>query len=304
MTPGVSSVCSGTIRHRRTEPARHEFDYPMSMVWIDPDHPNDLCRHHRLYSSSHPAPVRFDRADYGDERTAPLGLLVRDDLEKPLGRRPDGPIRMLTQIRHFGWLFNPITIFLAWDGDDPDPVGAVLEVTNTPWHERHRYAVALDSPGPDGEGPRLIDRPSGHGKRTMRTARFSKELHVSPFFGEDFDYLLGVESFDPDPVGDEEDGDIRIDLQLIAHDDDRLALDTSLELERTPATRRSLGRSLRSAPLSTYRVSGGIHRQAARLLSKRVPFVAHPKRSSAPSDEAASGLDPKHSGEHAKESCS
>ncbi len=302
MTPGVPSVCSGTIRHRRTEPAVHEFDHPMSMVWIDPDHPNDLCRHHRLYSASRPAPVRFDRDDYGDERTAPLGLLVRDDLEEALGRRPDGPIRMLTQIRHFGWLFNPITVFLAWDGDDPEPVGAVLEVTNTPWHERHRYAVALHSPAPGGDGPCLIDRPAGHSERTMRTARFSKELHVSPFFGEDFDYVLGVES--SDPTGDEEDGDIRIDLQLIARSDDRLALDTSLELDRSPATRRSLGRSLRSAPLSTHRVSGGIHRQAARLLSKRVPFVAHPKRSSARSDESASRCAHAQPGEPAKESCS
>ncbi len=240
----------------------------MSMVWIDPDHPNELCHHHRLYSPAEPAPARFRRSDYGDERTPPLGLLVRDDLEPVLGHRPDGPIRMLTQLRRFGWLFNPITVFLAWDANGDEPVGAVLEVTNTPWHERHRYPVALNTAAPDGTGPRLIGSPAGKDSPMMVTARFPKALHVSPFFGQDFDYLLGVGTGE----------NLRIDLQLVDRETNSLALDTSLQLVRTAASRKALARNLWSAPLSTYRVSGGIHAQAARLAAKRVPFVRHPNK--------------------------
>ncbi|MEZ5379707.1 MAG: DUF1365 domain-containing protein [Acidimicrobiales bacterium] len=268
MTPGVASVCAGTVYHRRATPTEHSFEYPMSMVWIDPDHPNDLCHHHRLYSPAEPAPARFRRSDYGDERTPPLGLLVRDDLEPVLGHRPDGPIRMLTQLRRFGWLFNPITVYLAWDTTDPEPVGAVLEVTNTPWHERHRYTIALHDAAPAGPGPRLIDLPEGNDAPIMRTARFPKSLHVSPFFGQDYDYLIGV------AAGEQ----LRIDLQLVDPTNETVALDTSLQLDRTPASRRALARNLWSAPLSTYRVSTGIHSQAARLAAKRVPFVRHPDK--------------------------
>ncbi len=268
MTPGVASVCEGTVYHHRFQTADHAFAYPISMVWIDPDHPNELCHHHRLYSPVEPAPARFRRSDYGDERSSPLGLLVRDDLEPVLGRRPDGPIRMLTQLRRFGWLFNPITVFLAWNAGADEPVGAVLEVTNTPWHERHRYAVALEPSAPAGKGPRLVDLPHGQDASTMLTARFDKALHVSPFFDQDFEYILGV------ATGDE----LRIDLQLVEQGTQHVALNTSLQLVRTPASRRALAKNLWSAPLSTYRVSGGIHAQAARLAAKRVPFVKHPRK--------------------------
>ncbi len=289
MTPGVASVCSGTMYHRRSESAEHSFMNPMSMVWIDPDHPNELCHHHRLYSPSEPAPARFRRSDYGDERTPPLGLLVRDDLEPVLGHRPDGPIRMLTQLRRFGWLFNPITVFLAWDADDDEPVGAVLEVTNTPWHERHRYVVALEAAAPNvaapkAGGPRLTGQAEGKNAPVMLTARFAKELHVSPFFGRQYDYLLGIGTGGNDRSdiemhhpGDDS-ADIRIDLDLVDRATDRVSLTTSLQLVRTPASRRALAKNLWSAPLSTYRVSTGIHTQAARLLAKRVPFVPHPKK--------------------------
>ncbi|MEZ5229323.1 MAG: DUF1365 family protein [Acidimicrobiales bacterium] len=268
MTPGVASVCAGTVYHRRATPTEHSFEYPMSMVWIDPDHPNDLCHHHRLYSPAEPAPARFRRSDYGDERTPPLGLLVRDDLEPVLGHRPDGPIRMLTQLRRFGWLFNPITVYLAWDTTDPEPVGAVLEVTNTPWHERHRYTIALHDAAPAGPGPRLIDLPEGNDAPIMRTARFPKSLHVSPFFGQDYDYLIrgrrrrAAAHRPPARRPDQRDRGPRHLSPARPHSG----------LSPCPGSQSVVG------PLSTYRVSTGIHSQAARLAAKRVPFVRHPDK--------------------------
>ena len=143
--PGVPAVCAGHVAHRRLLPEVHEFRYPVSYVWLDPDAPGDLCRHHPLWSATHPSPARFRSLDYGDGSTVSLGDQVRDELCHALGRRPAGQVRMLTQLRRWGWLFNPITLYVAWDSDDVTPAGAVLEVTNTPWKERHRYAVALDA---------------------------------------------------------------------------------------------------------------------------------------------------------------
>ncbi len=167
---------------------------------------------------------------------------------------------MLTQVRRLGWLFNPITVYLAWDADGDEPVGCVLEVTNTPWKERHRYAVGLV---PDANDPATL------------VAEFDKALHVSPFLGQDHRYRLRIATGH----------DLHLELDVVGSVDRPPEphpappiLSTALDLQRIPASTRALRRSLLGAPLSTIRVSLGIHVQAARLAAKRVPFVPHPSK--------------------------
>lgn len=260
MRPGPAAVCRGTVTHRRASPRVHEFTYPVSYVWFDPDRPAALTDHHWAWSDRRPAPVRYRRADYGAEPAGSLVQAALADLAGPLGRRPSGPVRMLSQVRRFGWLFNPLTVFLAWDGEDgPGPVGAVLEVTNTPWKQRTRYAVGLV---PDGDA-------SGRW-----TARFPKRLHVSPFLDEQHVYDLTITgAADRLVVGLDVrrcDGEGALDAEAV--------LRTRLDVRRTPADRRALRRALCSAPVSTYQVSAAIHLQALRLWRAGVPFVAHPGR--------------------------
>ena len=168
LPPGPPAIAVGRVVHRRTGPTEHRFDYPMTQVWIDPDDPGPLFDQHRLWSDRHPAPARFRRRDLLDGDDRPLGPAIRRRLADGLDRVFAGPLRTLTQPRIWGWLFNPITVHLAWhDEGDPAPAAALLEVTNTPWKERHCYPVAL--------------QPSADGLR----ARFAKELHVSPFLDLD-----------------------------------------------------------------------------------------------------------------------
>ncbi len=250
-------MCAGTVVHRRHRPAVNEFAAPLSQVWIDPDAPEALCDLHPLWSSRRPAPARFRRADYGDAETGSLTTGVRSALAPVLGSPPAGDVRMLTQLRRWGWLFNPITVYVAWDTDPDVPVGVVLEVTNTPWKERHRYPVALTPP-----------RPSG-----WMTATTDKELHVSPFLDEDFRYDVRLRGST---------GRIELDIDIVPHGHDEPTLVTAMSVDRRDATRVLLGATLRTNPFPTHRVSLGIHAQALRLWRKRVPFVTHPsKRKSA-----------------------
>lgn len=254
MTPGQAAICEGTVFHRRLAPVRHEFSYPVSYVWLDPDAPEDLCCHHPLWSSTRPAPARFRRADYGDGSPGSLADQVRNDLETAVGHRPEGPVRMLTQIRRWGWLFNPITVFLAWDSEAGPPVGAVLEVTNTPWKERHRYPVAL-------------------AKRTDGfTARMPKALHVSPFLDEAFEYELTIRHEEGTPPV------LDLAIDVVPHGGGRPVLATGVRLAALPAERRVMTRTLATRFAPTQRVSARIHIQAARLWAKGVPFVAHPRK--------------------------
>ncbi len=255
MRPGPSALCEGSVIHRRAETAAHQFTYPVSQVWIDPDEPEALCSQHWAWSASRPSPARFRRSDYGGEHaraTHSLSEEVRADVSAVLGHPVTGPVRMLTQVRRWGWLFNPITIFLLWDDPTTRPVGAVLEVTNTPWKERHRYPLALEVEG-----------------NNLRST-FDKELHVSPFLGIGYRYDFRVV---------DRDDRVAIDIDVI-DPNGTVAVHTALRTRREPATRKNLSSSLLSTPLPTHRVSAGIHVQAARLWRKGVPFVSHPKRTS------------------------
>lgn len=258
MRPGPPAVCEGSVVHRREATAFHEFTSPVSQVWIDPDRPDDLCSLHPAFSAHHIAPARFRRRDYGATATGSLAEAARREVSAALGRPVDGPVRMISQIRRWGWLFNPITVYLVWDSIEPTdvmdgirPVGVVLEVTNTPWKERHRYALALEA-----------------SNGWLRTT-FDKALHVSPFLGMDHRYELRIA---------DRDDRVAIDIDVLDRSDE-LVLRTALRTKRVAASREVLARSLRSTPLPTHRVSAGIHANAARLWRKGVPFISHPKRS-------------------------
>lgn len=303
MRPGPAAVCPGTVMHHRLGPADHRFTYPVTQVWIDPDNPDALFGAHPLWSSRRPAPVRFRRRDYLDGTDAPLGDAVRQALAPVLGHRPAGPLRMLTQPRTWGWLFNPITVYLAWGppADGPvrpaeGPVAALLEVTNTPWKERHLYPVALT--------------PAGGADRFEAT--FDKVLHVSPFLDEDHRYHLTVASapgrtrpggpsperrmvvtldvLDGGPIGGGAQARRIQDAGGVETGDNssegRVVLTTRLVIDQYPVERALLTQALRHNPLPTHRVSLGIHHQAWRLWRRGVPFVPHPRRRAAAAPSA------------------
>ena len=82
----------------------------------------------------------FRRADHLGPSERRLDESVRDLVEGRLGWRPDGPIRLLTHLRYFGLVMNPVSFYycLAWRGSVE---AVVAEVTNTPWRERHCYVL-------------------------------------------------------------------------------------------------------------------------------------------------------------------
>jgi DUF1365 family protein len=246
-------VCTGTVLHRRLRPITHEFSYPLSYVWLDPDDPGALCDAHPLWSARHVAPARFRRSDYGTDVAGSLADAARHEVTPLLGRTPRGEVRQLTQVRRWGWLFNPITVYVVWDADPDVPTGAVLEVTNTPWKERHRYPVGLAAPDDHG----------------WMAGSVAKQLHVSPFLDEEYRYDLRLRGTDEE---------IELQLDVVRRDDSLPTVTTTMSVERRPATRTNLGASLRHNPLPTHRVSAGIHAQALRLWRKGVPFVAHPTK--------------------------
>lgn len=253
-----SCLYTGTIRHRRYEPVRHEFSYRLFMVYLDLAELEHVFRGRWLWRVEGRAPASFRRADHFGDPRVPLDQAVRDAVEARTGRRPEGPVRLLTHLRYFGHCFNPVSFAYCFEPDGRQVEAVLAEVTNTPWKERHLYVVPATARRPDG---RLHHRSK-------------KELHVSPFMGMDMEYVFHLT-----PPGEA----LRVHIGNLRGG--RGVFDADLRLERRPITGASLAGALARFPAMTCRVVAAIHWQALRLAWKRVPFHPHPRPGRSPAHD-------------------
>ncbi len=140
----ASAIYHGTIRHRRGTPAA-EFTHPLSLAYVDLDELPSLLNGRLLRRG--PGTLRFRRRDYLAPHSLALATAVRDRVERLTDTRPDGPIRMLSQLRSLGVCFNPVSFYYCLDGADGGLRTVLAEVTNTPWGERQCYALDESTPG-------------------------------------------------------------------------------------------------------------------------------------------------------------
>lgn len=243
-----SRIYRGTLRHRRFTPKTHTFSYQVWMAWLDLDELPELFDKVPGFSARRPALARFRREDYLGPTDRPLKTAVREELVRQLGSAPNGRICVLTQLRTLGSMFNPISVYYAYD--HLGQLAAVLsEVTNMPWRERTRYASAVD--------------PARHSHQ----ANFAKDLHVSPFNPMDMSYRWKFNA--PGET---------LYLHMENWRDQECHFDATLMLEAKPATRSVLMKTLARQPWMSLKTIAGIHFEALRLWLKRNPVYNHPKR--------------------------
>jgi len=279
----AGAVYTGATRHRRVAPKVHSFRTSLYLLLLDHDELDRADGPTRRGGALGPErwwPVHYRRSDYldGDEAT-PLGTAVRDLVEARTGRRPLGPVRTLTQVRTEGYVFNPITVHYCLapgsEGDErPALEVVVLEVTNTPWRERHCYVVDART-GADPSGAPGPFAAGGIDARGRLHAEMPKAMHVSPFMAMEQTYRLTCTS--PGP---------RLWFRLETFEDGpdgepTKVFDADLAVRRGPLTRTGVARRLLTHPFATYRVWVGIHVHAVALAAKRVPFFSHPDRTGA-----------------------
>ena len=147
-------------------PRVHAFSYAVYMVWLDLAELDTVFRGRWFWSTKRRALAWFRRADYLGDAAISLDEAVRRRVAQSLGRRPSGPIRMLSQLRNFGHCFNPVTFYYCYDTADARVETIVAEITNTPWRERHSYVLPVAAGNAPGQ--------------SMRFA-LAKDFHVSPF---------------------------------------------------------------------------------------------------------------------------
>lgn len=251
--PGLQScLYEGVVSHRRFAPKRHDFRYALHLLLLDLGELDAVFAGRWLWSTRRPAIVRWRREDYLGDPRVPLDESVRELVAQSLGFRPDGPVRLLTGPRYFGYGFNPVSFYYCWDAPGTSLHAIVAEVSNTPWGERHPYVLDL----------RKADRTTPGSLRWQ----FAKAFHVSPFMPMDVDY------------------DWRFTVPgdtLAVHMENWRAgerlFDATLSMQRHPIDGLALASVLARRPLMSAKVVAGIHWQAALLWLNRIPFHEHPQ---------------------------
>jgi DUF1365 family protein len=246
----------------RRQPFRHAFDYRVQMLELDLDDLDAAFAGHPLWALDRAALGSFQRRDHLDG-SPDLAGAARAAVFERLGFRPGGPVHLLCHPRYLGYAFNPVSFYLCYaegveyrvpcaaEPEQPSP-GAhaldaiLLEVANTPWNERHLYALDC------------------RGRAAPYDFEIDKVFHVSPFLPMEMRYRFRFE------IDAERFRVLKLNLQ-----DGRVHFVARMELRRRPLTRAGLAGALLRFPPMTFRVIGAIYWQALKLWLRGARY--HPK---------------------------
>lgn len=250
-----SAIYTGQVRHRRFSPKANAFNYRVFMMYLDTRELDEVFALSPFWSTRRWAPVRFAREDFhmsnvpGQEKGKDLSVdeAVRTTILTHTGITLTGPIRMLVNLRYWGFNMNPLSTYYCFDDSGTQVLAILAEVHNTPWNERHSYVL------------------TGEDFSKKQQTGFSKQFHVSPFNPITMDYRW----YSTTPAQ-------LLTIHLENWQTDKKIMDATLMLEREPITARSLNTILIRFPWMTVKVITAIYWQALKLWYKGVPLFDHP----------------------------
>ena len=220
------------------------------MLYLDLNELDRVFRGRWFWSINRPNLASFRREDYLGGAGTSLTDKIREVVIDSGGPPPEGPIRMLTHLRYFGYCFNPVTFYYCFFPDGQRVQTILAEITNTPWNERKTYVLVPE-----------LDESVG----TLHRYRFPKNFHVSPFLPMvlDYDWRFAEPSK-------------KLDIHMSVESKDNKIFDASLHMQSAPLNGASLARALLSYIPMSLKVVGAIYWEALKLRLKGIPVYDHP----------------------------
>jgi uncharacterized protein len=261
MPEADSAIYEGTIRHRRFTVTEREFEHRVGFVYTDLEELPSLASG-RLVARG-PGLARIRRRDLHGPAGTDLADAVRTTVARQSGRRPDGPIRVLTAPRMLGLRFNPVSFYYCFDSSGMELEAVLAEVTNTPWRERHSYVLG-PAGARAGAGPAAgVEAGAG----PVLHHEFPKRFHVSPFLGMDYRYSARLTV--PGQT---------LSFHIENRVGDAVHFDATLKLQRSELTARSLSRLVSRYPLGPARTVALIWAHGIGLRLAGVRAFPHPAK--------------------------
>lgn len=246
-----NQIFTGTIRHRRFAPKRHFFSYRLFMFCFDIGGLPNLYKGIKQVSFEQFNWFSFHRKKYLNHPEISLDEAARQLVMAKFNTHPKGKIYLLTHLSCFGYCFNPISLYFIFDEANQKLDYLIIEVTNTPWGEKHNYVLSC----------------LASSNNELYRFQFQKELHVSPFMAMNYEYQLKLK------VNSQ-----KIFVHMENHIDGKKDFDATLMLTAVSARKGTSFKTVfKRYPLITYKVAAAIYWQALKLWLKGIAFHSHPK---------------------------
>lgn len=235
----------GETTHARRGGPANAFRYGVDYVLIDPERADATPA---LFSRNHFNLLAVHDRDHGGLREAGKGVGWARHVfaEHGLDLEPDARVLLLTQPRFLGYWFNPVSFWLALDGDR---LRAVIAEVNNPFGDRHSYFCANPGFAPISASDVIHSQ---------------KVFHVSPFQRIAGEYRF---RFDVRPER------IAISITLL---DGRKGLAATLRGPLVPLTNGGILRASLRRPAGAFRTIALIYWQALKLKLKGARYRTRP----------------------------
>ena len=242
-----SAFYHGWVTHKRFSPKVHGFRYRVFSMYFDLDELSSLLSVSRWISRSPMAFIGFNRKDFHGDESKPIRDEVYKTVKQQTGIELEGPVAVLSNWRCLGFNFNPLSTYYCFDREGLNLVAVLAEVTNTPWHERHAYAMDVRAAG-------------------ANKIEFDKTFTVSPFNPIDMQYRWSNST---------PDRHLRIGIENLVRG--KKVFSASMNLRREEITSKSTRFIVFAYPLMTFKVVVAIYWQALKIYFKKIPFLGKDK---------------------------
>jgi uncharacterized protein len=245
---GPISFYRGPVMHQRMRPVSHRFSYSVFSLLIDLDALDQIDRQSPFFSVNKFNLMSVYERDHGPRDGSSLATHARRLFKEAGLHLEGGRILLLCYPRILGYVFDPLSVYFAYDDRD-QLVGLLYEVRNT-FGEHHTYVAPL-KPGEQTEAGIRQESP--------------KRFFVSPFNPVEMAYRFRIHP--PDET---------IGVRILVTDQEHPVMAASFHGRFLPFSTRSLLQLCLTIPFLTLKIIGGIHIEALRLWMKGLRLRARP----------------------------